>query len=388
MRLLVAVLLLRAHNPQLLYAGNENAHIAANLAAARGFSAPYANAPIAPTAQQPPLYPILLAAIFKLEGSFTLTSLAIALAVNCLAGALTAVLILRAGQQYFPPGVGLVAGWLWAVWPYEALVAMPLANYALSALFAMAWLLYVPNLLRSERKRPWVAAGAFAGAGLLLNPSLGVLPVASIPWMHSRRGLPVRIVLAMATCVLVVVPWTLRNYRTLHRLIPVRDNFGLELFLGNRPGMSGTVDFTEDFPTLDARRYAELGEVRFMDEKQEQALAFIREQPLQFLARLVRRIFAFWTAPVPYWWAILSALSWWGAVLALRQPREREVGVFLLLIFLLMPAVYYLTHFWPTYRHPIEPLMLLAAGNALVPIVGERPGAPSLAYFAKGGIPR
>src|SRR5579864_3566093 len=71
--------------PQLLYLENEPSHIASALVSGFGFSAPYANAPIAPTAQQPPLYPFILATIFKIFGAFSIASAYAAFGLNILA---------------------------------------------------------------------------------------------------------------------------------------------------------------------------------------------------------------------------------------------------------------------------------------------------------------
>jgi len=366
MRLLVGTVLLGQGGRQLFYAGNEPSHIAANLAAGRGFSAPYEHVPIAPTAQQPPLYPVLLAAIFRLCGAYSLLSLSVAAAVNALAGAGTAVLIYFAGRQHFSAGVGLFAAWIWTLYPWEALAGLPLANYELSALVVAGWLVIAPKLLaKSARKRDWILLGIGAGAAMLLNSAMGGVLLASLAWIQFNNKPAYRLSLAVLTFILVLAPWTVRNYLTLHRLVLVRDNFGLELFLGNHAGMSGEVDFSEDFPTHDPRQYSQLGEVRFMELKEHEAIRFIRDNPAGFAARFSKRLLAFWTAPGFLPWAAISFLAWLGAVAAATKTSSHAVGLFLTISFALVPLVYYVTHFWPTYRHPIEPLMLLAAAAGI-----------------------
>jgi len=366
LRLLVATLLLR-HNPlQLFYAGNEPSHIAANLAAGHGFSAPYEQVPIAPTAQQPPLYPALLSVIFRWCGAYSLLSLWIVLLVNALAGAGTATLIYFAGQQHFSSEIGMVAAWFWTLYPWEAIAEMPITNYGLSALVVAAWLVIAPKVLAKDvRPQHWILLGIGAGLGVLLNPTLGGVFLASVAWIQLSKRSVDRACLAVAAFILVLAPWTMRNYLRLDRIVPVRDNFGLELYLGNHVGMTGEVDFTKDFPTLDPRQYSQLGEVRFMELKQHEAVTFIRNDPARFATRFGRRVWEFWTAPDFFPWAIISFLSWLAAVLAVTRISSRRIGLFLLITFTLVPAVYYVTHFWPTYRHPIEPLMLLAAAAAI-----------------------
>lgn len=366
LRLLLATVLLGRSGMQLFYRGNEPSRIAANLAAGHGFSAPYEHVPIAPTAQQPPLYPGLLAAIFRLCGPYTLLSLWVVILINALAGAGTATLICCAGRQHFSPEIGLCAAWFWTMYPWEALAGMPITNYGLSALVVAGWLVIAPNVLaKSVQKQHWILLGMGAGAAVLLNPAIGGVFLASVVWMKFTKESVYRACLAVAGFILVLVPWTMRNYLRLHQLVPVRDNFGLELFLGNHVGMTGEVDFTKDFPTHDPGQYSRLGEVRFMELKKHEAVTCIRHDPARFAMRFGKRLLEFWTAPSFFPWAIISCLSWLAAVLAVPRSNSRSLGLFLVITFTVVPAVYYVTHFWPTYRHPIEPLMLLAAAAGI-----------------------
>ena len=365
-RLLLATVLLRPNPLQRFYGGNEPSHIAANLAAGHGFSAPYEHVPIAPTAQQPPLYPALLAVIFRWCGAYSFLSLCLVLLMNALAGAGTATLIYFAGQQHFTSEIGLVAAWFWTIYPWESFAEMPITNYGLSAFVVVAWLVLAPKILaKSLHPQHWVLLGIGAGVAVLLNPTIGGVCLASVAWIQFTKRSVYRVCLAVAAFILVLTPWTLRNYLTLDRIVPVRDNFGLELFLGNHVGMTGEVDFSKDFPTLDPRQYSQLGEIRFMELKQHEAVACIRNDPAGFATRFGRRLWEFWTVPDLFPWVVISILSWLAAVLAVTRNGSCRIGLFLLITFTLVPAVYYVTHFWPTYRHPIEPLMLLAAVAAI-----------------------
>jgi len=40
---------------------------------------------------------------------------------------------------------------------------------------------------------------------------------------------------------LVLIPWTARNYAAFGRLVPIKDNFGLELWLGNNPDVKRSI---------------------------------------------------------------------------------------------------------------------------------------------------
>ena len=82
-----------------LFYGNEPSHIAAHLAKGEGFSSPYPWTPVSPTAQQPPLYPFLLAIIFKAFGVLSLRSLQVIVWLNAVAGTAASLLIYWVGRR-------------------------------------------------------------------------------------------------------------------------------------------------------------------------------------------------------------------------------------------------------------------------------------------------
>jgi 4-amino-4-deoxy-L-arabinose transferase-like glycosyltransferase len=355
--------------PQLLFRKNEPSHIAAALVSGLGFSSPYAGAPTAPTAQQPPIYPLILAGIFKVFGSYSVASAWTAVLINVLAGAVTAVLLYYVGRLHFGETVGILAAWFWVLpWMYQTnAFSVSLTNAYLAALGLTAVFL-VPKTLEGNWR--WLVLGIYSGLLVLLQPSLLPLVLVYGGWLAwPRAGSPragsTRVLIAVAGVVLALAPWTIRNYVTFERFIPLRDNLGLELWLGNRPGMQGTVDFSGDFPDNDPSNYARLGELRFMDGKFDAAREFIVSHPASFAGRVLRRVVEFWYVPYPFPWIGVAVFGWLGAGWAIRNGR----GWVWLIMLAVYPLVYYVTHNFSTYRHPIEPLIILLAAYAMVEII-------------------
>jgi 4-amino-4-deoxy-L-arabinose transferase-like glycosyltransferase len=365
-RLASVTYVLRRYGPELLFLQNEPSHIAAAFVSGLGFSSPYAGAPTAPTAQQPPVYPMVLAGIFKLFGVFTVASAWAAVLVNVLAGAGTAVVLYYVGRLHFSETVGILAAWLWVLpWMFRAeAIGVSLTNAYLAALGVAVLFLWVPK--RLEAKREWFLLGLYSGFLVLLQPSL--LPIILVygGWLACSTVRSSRALIAIAGLFLVLAPWTVRNYEMFGRFIPLRDNFGLELWLGNRPGMRGTLDFSGDFPDHDPTNYARLGELRFMDEKFDVARQFIFSHPASFAGRVVRRIVEFWYVPYPFSWITVSILGWLGSLLALRKNRNGWVWLAMMATY---PLIYYVTHNFATYRHPIEPLVILLSAYLIVEII-------------------
>jgi hypothetical protein len=154
------------------YQYNEPAHIAWSVVSGYGYSSPWANTLVMPTAQQPPVYPYLLAGIFKFAGVYSYRSLWIAVGLNAVFSALTAVVILKIGKRTFGPSTGVLAAWIWACWIYEAVVSIRLWESSLSALLLAVALLLLPGLAVSIRPRLWLVFGALAGVAALANTTL------------------------------------------------------------------------------------------------------------------------------------------------------------------------------------------------------------------------
>jgi hypothetical protein len=237
-------------------------------------------------------------------------------------------------------------------------------------------LLLTVRLGRSPTGRLWTAFGLAWGLLALANPvALSFAPPSWgwVCWEQRRRGVlsPPRLLGAGFLVLLCVAPWLLRNYRTFGEFVFIRSSFGQELRLGNGPGALGEW-MVWLHPTHNAQqleRYREMGEVAYVSDRAQEALAFITGHPRLFLANTARRIYWFWfgttrsglPAPLPLLrtlaFAESSLLSLVGLGLMV-WTRKRESILFGAL-FLLFPLVYYSTFVLTRYRHPIEPEMLL-----------------------------
>ena len=355
-RLLVFAQVLPQRGPEGFYQFNEQARIAWSLASGHGFSSPWINTPLLPTAQQPPIYPMLLAGTFKLAGSYSKLSLWIAEILNATFAGLTAILIFSLGKQSFNSATATIAAWAWAIWQYPAVVAIRVWDSSLSALlltFSLWWLSRLPG---SSSWAKWLGFGVLVGVSGLTNPALlAVFPFFCL-WLWVRQpGSKVRIAASLLACLLTLAPWVARNYAQFHRWIPVRDNFGFELWQGNHEG-----------PKSDAGEYVRLGEIPYMEAKHHAAMEFIVHGPGAFVWRCGQRAYHFWSDPDPLLWLPVSALAWIGLVLSLW--RKHEGAVPLAMVVLAFPGVYYITHPGAAYRHPMEPVVTLLSTYALVTI--------------------
>jgi hypothetical protein len=356
--------------------GYEMGRIAAAIASGHGFSNPF-QAPTGPTAWEPPLYPYLTAGIFKLFGIYSYASAFVLLTINSFFSALTAIPVYLIGKRTFGFTVALWSGWMWAVLPFTMYWSTKWVwETSLSALLLAVIFLLALKLCETGGARLWAAMGALWGVAALCNPSLlSFLPV-SLAWIWwQRRKLRYASLPGAAVALLVfaalVAPWLARNYGVFGKFIFIRDNFGCELRLGNGPGADGTwmwyLHPTQN--VLQMREFQRVGELAYVAERKQQALAFIAQDPARFVRLSAKRFIYFWAglprsskiaalAPIKNSLFLASSvLALWGLGRALRR-KVPGASLFAWLI-LVYPAVYYFVFPHPRYRHPIEPEMLL-----------------------------
>ncbi len=131
------------------------------------------------------------------------------------------------GRALFDDRVGWIAGAIAALYP--AFIAH--SHYLWSeTLFAVLVIGALPGVVEVERRRSWliasVAGVAFGIATLTRETALPVAAVAAIWWVWTaepaqRRRARLQGALMLALAILVVMPWTVRNYLVLDRFVPV-----------------------------------------------------------------------------------------------------------------------------------------------------------------------
>ncbi|MGH9770665.1 MAG: hypothetical protein ACRD4Q_03040 [Candidatus Acidiferrales bacterium] len=372
--------------------GYEAGRIAESIASGGGFASPLASVHTGPTAWLVPIYPYLMAGIFKLWGIFSLRSRFILQTLNCAFSALTVFPIYAIAKRTFGLGIACYAAWLWVFLPNAWHI--PIADIWDTSLTALLFILifWATLAIRDQRRVfMWAVYGTLWAVGALVNASiLSVLPffLAWLAWEGwKRQSTSVLLAcIALLTCVLGLMPWTLRNYRIFHKWIPLRSNFGLELWLGNNPGTDDVNSFSQH-PALnsaEASLFTRLGELAYMRVKKQEALAYIRSHPAETLARVLHRVatnwFAVtdrpestWSSSPPYVKALsllnacLILSGWFGAVVAFRARNSQALPY--LLVLLIFPLVYYLTHTLVRYRFPIDPLLAILSVNGVAAVL-------------------
>ena len=368
--------------------GYEMGRIAHAIASGRGFADPFGPA-TGPTAWEPPLYPCLIAAVFKLSGIYTHVSAFILLTINSTFSALTCIPIFLIARKCFNEKVAVWGAWGWALLPTVMYWATRWVWETSLAAFLLAIIFWLTSELENlEGVMPWVGFGVLWGVAVLTNTSLVTfLPASGLwawyrRWRTGKRSL-VGIAFAAIFFFSAIAPWLVRNYETFGKFIFIRSNFGAELRLGNGPGADGTW-MSYLHPTQNAlalKQYEEMGEIEYVAERKRQAMEFIRADYSRFAWISLKRFVYYWAGrPRSSEMSVLvdnsaffasSILAFWGLGRALRK---RQPGAWLFFwLMLCYPAIYYFVYPHSRYRHPIEPMMAILIAYVISEAGGKSP---------------
>lgn len=350
----------------------EVSSIAAHLARGQGFSSPFLR-DTGPTAWVGPIYPFLVAIVFKAFGIYTNRSALVILALQCMLAATTGVAIYALAKRTVGERIGLWAAWIWTLSPiFFRWPASWIWDFAASALLLALILIVTLDTAESRRPKHWLWLGLLWGITALTNPALlSVLPFSygyALAGPNRRREVK-NALFSVALCLAIVSPWAIRNEIVFGHPVFLRSNFWFEFHLGNyhySNGM-GYFGFHPGSNPRELRKYAELGEQEYIRQAKEQALNFVRQYPCEFLDLTLHRTLWFWDGtPLLYqaqeWWQPwefwpLSATAWLGLIFLLtRRPRGWLLYAACMIVY---PLPYYLVYPVAKYRYAIEPEMLL-----------------------------
>ena len=353
-----------------------------------GFSSPLAGMH-GPTAWVAPAYPWLIAMALKVSGGDGYAAMILCLFLNCAASALTCWPVCAIGKKIAGHEVGLASAWLWAFLPTAILFPLEwLWDPSFSALIAAALVCWTMNMCEEKSLTIWGAYGALWGLALLVNPAMGILFPFFMLWLVAQRRQASlawwpQAATATALLALCLAPWTARNYASFGRWIPVKDNLGLEFWLGNNSSVKRNWS-PDRHPVGDGQemqQLLQLGEVNYMQLKQREAIEFIRAYPWAFLKRTLDRFEDTWTGfgdvPSDRWVNALRAgkaylgftsafsfLALGGLFLTWRSNGWEATPAWIVPV--VFPVTYYLTHSTLRYRHPIDPVLTVLAVWALL----------------------
>jgi len=195
---------------------------------------------LSPAAHVGPLYPTLLAVLYSLVGHrpewvpmlHVLFDLG---AVWC---------IYRVGTTLWGSWVGAWTAALVFLYPAYWTYDPRIRSEALLTLLVSLWLWATVLYSQGPSCRRCVFVGIAAGLTVLCKPVvlILVLLLTGLIWIGTDRWSRkiVYVVVYGATCIMLVAPWSVRNYMLFDRFIPVSAGMGAGLWMGSDPASRGS----------------------------------------------------------------------------------------------------------------------------------------------------
>ena len=185
-----------------------------------------------PTAEHPPLFPLLVALITKLGATgFVAQKL-----VLCLVGTATVGFVGLAGRELGGATIGLVAAGIAAIYPFLWVVDGSLMSETLYGALLAATMWLAIRFARRPSLGLAAAIGALASlAALTRGEALLLVPLLLLPLAFAAattwRGRATFAAVAVGAFVLVLMPWTIRNLIVFEEPVLISTN-GSAVFVG------------------------------------------------------------------------------------------------------------------------------------------------------------
>jgi len=356
-------------------------YLAESINSGHGLSSPFGGS-TGPTAFVTPGYAAIVALIFHFFGSYSSASAVALLLLQVTFAVLTVHVVVHVANRLFGPRTANVAGAIWAVsLPLLSLPVIPW-DTCLSAFLLMSIVALALRCVEHPRTLNWVILGIACGLAMWVNPSLLLTFAVILGWamLRTSSSWTYEPLLCVLLILAIFAPWPIRNARVMRAFIPVRDNFGYEMWQGNHPGATGAFD--PDLQPVGNKAeyadYASQGELAFMHRKSAEAKDYIRANPGQFVRLTGLRIVRFWTgtgdqeiSPMQLLhMSVTSVLGFLGLALLFRS-RNPLAGLFLM-IFLIFPLPYYITHPDVRFRALLDPLLTILTAYLLISLWQNR----------------
>jgi 4-amino-4-deoxy-L-arabinose transferase-like glycosyltransferase len=360
----------------------------------------FAWGPSQPTSIRPPLYPMVVAAIWRVTGTDSIEAVR---GVQVALGVLSVWLLYLLGVRLFDRGTATLAALALAVYPSLLFSGVLLLTEVFFIVLVLTALIACAALLRRPTWWAALATGAAFGLAALTRSVLWPFPFVLAGFLGLTLRVAVRDRLKICGLLLlgyalVVAPWSVRNTRLQGTFTAIDTMGGLNLLMGNYEhtpedrmwdavSITGAQSWDAPLRRLPppAGGWTEGTKDRWA---QRRAFEFMAMHPLVTARRSLLKFGDLWGLErewlagvqqglygTPAWFAVVSGaavLAGYPAILILAlaglflaTPTERPVHALLVLVILFVCAIHSITFGHSRYHLPLMPILMLYAAAAL-----------------------
>jgi tetratricopeptide (TPR) repeat protein len=186
-----------------------------------------------------PAYGYLLGTVFKIAG----VNLFAIYVLQCLLDTATALGILFAGRLLGRPRAGAYGALLYGLCATAIMFSTAVLKEVWVSSFVTWWVVFALMVIRSERRRAWLAFGVYCGIGvgfrstLLMMGAAGLLlPLMAAPGVSSARNARLAKSAMLALGLLIAaLPWSIRNHNAFGSWTFLPHNSGIVLHQAYNP---------------------------------------------------------------------------------------------------------------------------------------------------------
>jgi 4-amino-4-deoxy-L-arabinose transferase-like glycosyltransferase len=357
-----------------------------------------------PTAHWSFLFTMYLVLVYFIFGPHPLIARLIQV---ILVGVIQPYLTYKIGKKIFGEWVGLLAAFLSAIYIYFIYYSATLMTepfYITTILWALFLLIELGDLPFKERDafpQRGITLSIYLGLALTIGVLLRQLLLIVVPflllwiwlvWWNRRKDLPLfTTAVVVGIMILCILPITVYNYQRFHSFVLLNTNAGFAFFWGNNP-IYGTQfqpilsDDNGGYGQLIPNDVRSLNEAAMDQELLRRGIGFVISNPVRYILLSISRIpfyFEFWPTNNSSLISNLSRVFSFGIMLPfmvygiiatlLNRSLKALSGwsspaVLLMLFSFLYTGIHVLTWTLIRYRLPIDAILLIFAGYALVDI--------------------
>lgn len=333
-----------------------------------------------PTAHWSFIYPLYLAGVYSLFGYHPLAA---RLLQAILGGVLMCLLAYRIGRRVADESTGLAGAALAAGYGYFIYYSPALMTETFFIVLVLLSLSLSLGLAGTPSPVRWVGMGLALGmAALLRQTALILVPVLLLwlAWRLSGQAVPRwHFALPVVVIVVVVMPWTLRNYRVYGRFLLLNSNAGYALFASNHPRL-GTDWRNEGIAVPVPRELAGRNEAELDRALTGRGIGFIVADPERYLRLTLdktQEYFRFWPTRESSPLSNLNRALSFGFYLpfmlrGLRLSFSRWRQFMPLYLFgAVHTGIHLLSWPAPRYRLPVDAVLMVFAGMAVLELASR-----------------
>jgi 4-amino-4-deoxy-L-arabinose transferase-like glycosyltransferase len=328
-----------------------------------------------PTAHWSFVYPLYLAGIYAVTGYHPLLARLLQGAVG---GALLCFLVYKIGRRVVNEDTGLVGAGLAAVYGYFIYYNVALMTETFFIVLVLLILYLSLELKENPTAISWVGLGLSLGLASLLRQTVLLFVPFLLFWLFLElRARGIRwwyFTVPVVVIILLISPWTLRNYRVYHHFLLLNSNAGYALYASNNPNL-GTDWRNDEVVVPVPEELAGQNEAELDRALTQRGIEFILADPKRYLGLTLDKsleYFRFWPSGESSRISNLNRVLSFGLYmpfmllgLGFSVSRWRNF-VPLYLFIVIHTGIHLLSWPSPRYRLPVDAVLMVFAGLTLI----------------------